>query len=273
MDTDLPTQSKFHQWSKSLGSLFGFLILSWLFALLGPLSVLFPLLAFVAVVRMLAAGRLRMAVVFLILLPTSVGFVTGAYDYLAGSAKLRSSGLPDTTFHNLDPVMRCGRVTSGCIVMGNEWVIQIPYNSAVSAMVRIFGLMRGTYSGPYPSHSEAKAALDRAMTVDAKELRADVIAIGPERIRLDEGVGSRLLERTLDRSFFSELDQAPEITAIIWRKECVILRIPVRSTHHADAHSAATVLLSRSVGRPFAYYGEGDYHHHFPPVAWEQELK
>ena len=102
-------------------------------------------------------------------------------------------GLPGTQSSNLDPELRCGRSTSGCIVSGNEWLMHGPNNLAVRMMTRWFGLQRGTYRGPYPSAEQAVAAVAGGGDVSVAEMRADAFRVGNRVVRLDSGVGAGLL--------------------------------------------------------------------------------
>ena len=73
-------------------------------------------------------------------------------DYSNGNARLRYTGLPRTKFYNLDPDSRCGHAGYGCVVMGNEWVTQTPYNCAVRLLTASCGDMQGAYHGTYPTY-------------------------------------------------------------------------------------------------------------------------
>jgi hypothetical protein len=129
--------------------------------------------------------------------------------------------------------------------------------------------MPNTYDGPYPTESDARIAIVNGTAVTIGDLSHDRIVIGGVPTALDEGVGSELLESLeYNHDFFVE--RPPAITAAIWQGECLVLRIPVRSEFDQKPPSAVFVLISRSAGRPFAYYAEGSYSHHFPPVTWKR---
>jgi hypothetical protein len=160
-------------------------------------------------------------------------------------------------------------VTYGCIATGDEWVSQWPYNAAVRILTACLRPMPGAYRGPYPTEKEAAAALRNAPTVARGYLVRDQVVVDGATIQLDEGVGRTLLERIRRFETNSDTD-VQTIQAQIWQEECLILRIPKDSYATDETTSAAIVLLSRSTGRPFAYYAEGNYSHHFPPVTWKK---
>ena len=119
---------------------------------------------------------------------TTVGvFPGGIVDYSNGDACLRYSGLPGTRFHNLDPELRCGRSTYGCIVTGNEWVTQSPYNCALRLATACFGWMPNTYDGPYPTETEAVNAIADSFSVPVRDLQNDRLVIEGSTLQLDEG--------------------------------------------------------------------------------------
>lgn len=254
--------------AKSVGLFFAALLAIWFCFLLGPLSLLLPVIGVVALVYFLRYRRLTFAMLLVLATPLTMSFSWGIVDYANGNASLRFTGLPGTTSHNLDPELRCGRGTSGCIVMGNEWCTQSPYNGAVRLLTATCGWMPNTYVGPYPSESDAKDAIVYGVPVSHYDLHNDRLMIDGAHIGLDDGVGAAILDHLRHCSAGSLHETAREITATIWKRECVILHVPMRLER--DDPSAMIALISRSAGRPFAYYGEGDYYHHFPPVTWKR---
>jgi hypothetical protein len=246
----------------------GAAFLTWLLASFDPIGILFPLLVIFLIARWLANRHWWTATLYFCLLPTTLAGGQGLVDYFRSNAALRYSGLPGTTFHNLDPTYRCGRVTYGCLVYGNEWLTQAPYNFVVTRLIRCFGPMSGTYTGPYPSDEESAAALKTAAEVDSGALAADRLQVGGSEIQLASGVGRRLIEAADydENSIFRRFRAVPPIKAVIWQNDCLILSIP--SLRHEESGSAMIALFDRTRGRPFAYYGVGDYYHRFPPVRW-----
>jgi len=249
----------------------------WVLALLGPVSILVPVIP----VGLLVRGRWRAAVLCVLLSPPVLAFGLGVANYCRGAARLAEAGLPGTTFHNLDPDLRCGRATSGCLVSGNEWVTQWPNNLAVSAMTGLFGPQRGAYTGPYPTEEEALAAVAGAPAVPVSHVVADAIGVGDRTVRLDAGVGAGLLAGAgrgcYDPSLPGEAaavfpEETGPIRAAVWKDACLVLRIPAGAMQEPGepVQAACVAVCDLTTGRPFAYYAEGRYYHRFPPVPWRR---
>lgn len=258
--------------ASALTTLLGSVLGTWCCTVVGPLGYVFPFVAAGCLTYFLIRRRWVMALVYVALLPTSVAFVTGIVDYVTGNASLRYSGLPCTEFHNLDPDLRCGRTTYGCVVHGNEWIMQIPYNTTVRLLITTLGFMPGTYTGPYPSRVEAIEAVRQGVPISAVDLSEDRVAVDKDECRLDKNVGEELLTKSFYPVNTSEIRAEmtlPAIKAANWREECILLRIPFNPLYLSE--SAMVVLVSREKGRPFAYYAEGEYSHHFPPVSWRAD--
>lgn len=247
--------------------------------LFGPLTYLFvPVLVYLMTRR-----RFVEVVVYVLLSPLGVYFALGVHDYLRGRGELRYAGLGYTTFHNVDPQLRCPRATSGPRVIGHEWIVHAPYNGAMRLMTGLLGYMRGAYRGPYPTRAQTLDLLSAgAETVALRRLADDLLVLDGRAVRLDPGVGRHLLRGTpydvlLAASVRGE-DVADELAILgpvrgrVWREQCVILRIPSEYPSGGNparrSESARIVLIDAERGRPFAYYGTGSYHHHYPPVYW-----
>src|SRR5579872_797678 len=95
------------------------LVLIWLVASVGILSAAVPVVIALPLVFFLQHRRFTAALILVLATPLSASFFWGIVDYANGNARLRCLGYPGTTFYNLDPKLRCGRTTSGCIVFGN----------------------------------------------------------------------------------------------------------------------------------------------------------
>lgn len=245
------------------------LLAAWGGTFLGPIAYV----ALVPLAFLVARKRYKLVALCLLLTPISVSFFTGAGSYALGSAHLKYFGLPGPTFFNLDPDLRCGRSTSGCCGNGSEWMTHAPNNAAVTLLTRLFGPQPGTYTGPYPSESQAKAALAAAMPVSLDALLKDQIDLARRPLKLDAGVGRGLLDGSLLCSyppFTGEAELAPviervgPITATAAHAPCLIVRIPM----YEDC--ARIALIDTATGRPFAFYAEGDAPDRFPPVAWRK---
>ncbi|MCB9698735.1 MAG: hypothetical protein H6738_18280 [Alphaproteobacteria bacterium] len=80
--------------------------------------------------------------------------------YASGTAELRTYGMPDPEFFNLDPTWRMHWRTRGCVIDGTEALTDEPYNATLKLLVTVFGPMPGAYDGPIPERAAAWAALD-----------------------------------------------------------------------------------------------------------------
>jgi hypothetical protein len=248
----------------------------WVLWFLGPLSVLFPLVPLL----LLGARRYRAAALCLLLSPVCVSVVLAVSAYCSGRAALADVGLPGTEFHNLDPDLRCGRSTSGCLVQGNEWMTQSPYNATLRAMIGVFGPQPGAYTGPYPSAADATGALAAAaQDVPLDDLRSDTVRLPGRVVTLDPGVGPGLLRASpvlVDLDAASDpyhiRDQLGPVRAALWKDACLIVRIPRgdRSGPAEPEQAACLAVIDLTTGRPFAYYAQGGYGHRFPPVTWKR---
>jgi hypothetical protein len=266
----------------NLGMTVGLLLSTWAAVLLGGLGVL---IVFVAIVMfMWAVARRRWLAIGLALLlsPMCVSVFVAASRYTGGTAVIEGMGLPGTEYGNVDPTLRCGRVTGGCLVSGTEWITEVPNNATVALLTRVFGPQRGAYTGPYPTDVQASAAVAAGgEPVPAAAVRADAIVLKTGTVNLAPGVGKRLLGNTYLSQWYDGTMPAPwaaqtlldigPITGVLWQG-CLVLRIPAgeRNPANGEPQAACIVVVDPAAGYPFAYYAEGDYYHRYPPVEWRK---
>jgi hypothetical protein len=248
-------------------------VASWVFGVLGPASILVPVIPVVLIFM----RRPWAAVVCVLLSPLGVGFANGVVRYCRGEAYILYEGLPGTQSHNLDRELRCEQYSSGCLISGNEWLNHGPNNAAVRLMTRWFGPEPGTYRGPYPTEAEALAAVAGGQAVPVADVRSDAIRVGDRVVRLDAGVGTGLLRAGgADYDAQYGLDQAGllavlgPIRAVVWRDSCLIIRVPTATRDDKGVQSGCVAVCDVGTGRPFAYFAEGEYHHRVPPVMWRR---
>lgn len=214
-----------------------------------------------------AAVRVRLwllAAVALVGLPLTSAGVQGA-RYFRGTATFQTMGLPGITTFNPDRTYRCQWSTGGCLVNGNEWITQDPANLTLRTLVWLFGPMRGSYTGPYPTEDESLAAItsDSAVTLPADSISSDKIDVGGTSVRLDAGIGKRLLE-TFGR--YDPLDGHFELKAALWQSSVLLIGLP--PDPKVEEGHAGVVAIDVNAGRPFAYYGTT--WQRFPPVWWSK---
>jgi hypothetical protein len=219
----------------------------------------------------------RVLLVFVLLTPPSLNFWMGVGRHACGRGFLMYEGLPGTECFNLDPQLRCPRYTSGCIVFGDEWMTHGANNAAMWLMSGVFGPQPGAYRGPYPTEDDAKAALANAQVVPPRDLLDDCVELNGNLFRLDVGVGKELVERSFGWVMKQAQNTPPEddtqqleLTAVLWRGSCLILRVPKQTYGETDRSGAMIAVFDTKTGRPFAYYAEGAHSHHFPPVMWKK---
>ncbi|MEW4564509.1 hypothetical protein AB1K70_18355 [Bremerella sp. JC770] len=252
----------------SIALVVGTIIGCWVLAILGPLSLFFPLLAVGVILHLLSKRQMLAAFSIVALSPFTIAVVMATYGYANGTATLHGMGYPGQGYFNVDPTTRSPRSNGGCCVSGNEWIFILPNNVTVTALSATLGPMRGSYRGSYPTEAEAKQAIKTGTPVAKEDLQAGFFAVEDHNIKLDQGVGARLLDRLHYDLFFD--DPPPAITATVYDQDCLILRIPVEEDWDATTQSAVIALISTEKGRPFAYYVEGEYHQRFPPVSWNR---
>ena len=264
---------KWHDAMRQSGPLLAFftIVSTWLSAGFG--AILFPV-PIVLFALLIATRRWGLVALCALLSPMTLSFAAGVAGYCTGTATINGMGLPGTGYHNLDPELRCGRSTGGCLVNGGEILTDPPHNLAVVALTRLFGPQPGAYTGPYPTESEAKAALASAPPVSIDLLLKDQVDVAQPPVKLDAGVGAGLLKPSqigmlheqLPSPYAREfLDELGADRGALFQNTCLLLRLP-----GPDAASAMIVLLDTATGRPFAYYGEGEFYQRFPPVAWRK---
>jgi len=133
------------------------------------------------------------------------------------------------------------------------------------------GYMPQTYTGPYPQKNEAILELQNGTSIDQEELRKDIVRIEDKTLRLDSGVGAKLLQMINRLSYPPHFK--PNIVAKLWQEDCLILGLPIVDNHTFKEVATIIVLIGADTGRPFAYFSikNGGCDWHFPPVMWRSE--
>lgn len=255
---------------------------TWGLATLGPFAILIWLPALALTIH----GRLVLATLTIALSPPPVYFVQATADYIRGDAVLIEAGPAASINHNLDPDLRCYRVTTGGMHMGDEWVKAWPNNGAVRLMSAFFGPMANTYQGAYPTQVEAERlfAASPSVLIEPILLLADRLELPDRTITLQPGVGSAIFagnnsaleidwEAVHPRLITAWDHQIVSATASIWQEQCLLIRVERKlpiddqtkpstvdliSMQLADSdveyvHTTLT-LIDVDTGKPFAVY-------------------
>lgn len=96
----------------SIGWLVFWIALLWLGAGFPPANLLaftFPIVCLLY----LARARFKPLALYVLFSPFAISALQGAMDYARGTARLQCNGLPDLEFWNVDPELRCCRMTHG----------------------------------------------------------------------------------------------------------------------------------------------------------------
>jgi hypothetical protein len=184
-------------------------------------------------------------ILFIVLCPLTFWFARGFWDYAHGNAVLPAKiGWPWQA--TTDPVTRLWRDTKEGygffhLPRGDEWIHEIPYENALIIATQMFGPMRGTYAGPYPTEAQAREALRKAEIVTPDE--RGVIVLDGQKIFLEGLLGD------MPRSIPGR--SPPVLFATAWQHECIVVGVQPPGADQIYS----IYLYSRSTGRKFAHYG------------------
>ncbi len=179
-------------------------------------------------------------------------------------------GLPGPSFYNVDPQTRLSRTTGGCLVSGSEFLFQAPNNCTLAVLTKVFGPMRGSYDGPYPTEEQANAALGGATALNMEQFKQGRIAFDATSIEIGQELATKLLWQaglTLfgnDDVALEEGKNPPAIDAAVINTVVILrLRRPFDSEH-----AALIVLIDSKTTKPFAFYYRGQHFPRRPATSW-----
>jgi hypothetical protein len=186
----------------------------------------------------------------LLLLPSLFAASWGHACYWLGCARMHGMGLYRPLISTgLDRETRVPHTTGGCLVSGGEWMVTAPNNFAVYLNTKLFGFMRGTYTGPWPSADESRAALQHGQPVSPQDLAAGQITIGSRHFELD--ASARTLAQAVEH-----LDACGEegcITGAVSVDGCLVLGF---SDFETDAPKIIVPIgcTAPALGQPLGWY-------------------
>ncbi len=192
----------------------------------------------------------------LLLNPFSFAIVPAAIDYNQGIARLKGMGLPNIEYYNIDPETRYTRTTGGCLINGNEWLRDTPYNMTVILLCKIFGWQKGSYDGPYPSKAEALILSDRAKIVPTSDFINGTIRVNGSGLQLtNEQIEALIHGLYLEFCIFKDECKKGTVSAIVYQDRCLILRI--QYTIRSNEKSDFMIFFDLDNSRQFAYFNIG----------------
>lgn len=252
----------------------GALVLEWLATTFGTIVFVPAVACAVPLARHRRWGLLGAVI---LLSPFVASFLIACGQFASGTARLQYMGYPGPEAFNVDPDLRCERSTGGCVVHGGEWMTDEPHNAAIRTLTALFGPQPGAYTGPYPTNTQAAAAIQSATTLKAAQLASDPFSVNGTPVKLASGIGNALLRVTqldeLESSaslFQQELTELGPMSAALWMGRCVVLDIPTGGSAAAPGADGCLVVIDLQKGRPFAHYARGKYHYPIPPATWSR---
>jgi hypothetical protein len=225
------------------------LVASWLCFPLYPLGLLIEIPCLIV----LLLRRSRLAALSILL---SSSFIIGAFcfvsvsvSYWTGNARLSAGGLPGPTFYNLDRQTRSYWRNTGCAIWPWQLLTESVSNTTLRLHCGIFGPLRGTYHGTYPTPQAAISALQSHSYPVARGAWArGEITVGGQIVKIKGPANSKEFGRargSLFRGFVPE-------NATIYQGTCLILEDT--GTPEQDFGGSSIALFDIATGRIFAYY-------------------
>ncbi len=240
----------------------GAVVAQWIVSGLGPLSLL--ILVIVPVSFLILAKRRWFVVAGLVVVasPLSVSFAKGIVTWYQGDGYMMGTGYRTSAAASIDSFTRLPQTTSGCLVNGNEWVVQTPYNFALRLMTAIGGISKRAYEGPVPTELEARAALVNAVPLGWDELSQGRVQLHGRNIQLATAIGAALIYSCYDidplRDQVSD-SFTPTIRATIWKDQVMVIGmrghdLDLGIGEYGFDKTAQVIVIDTKAGKPFAYF-------------------
>lgn len=197
----------------------------------------------------LAAGLLAS----LVAAPPIFVTLAAVVGYLDGSAALVASGLPGFRAWNIDPDTRLGRrMIGGCIVDWPMELVEDVHNDTLRSLVHLFGPMRGSYVGPYPSEKERGEALLGAEPVDPAAVARGALTVAGQPVTLAPEVAAAIL-----RAQYGSGEPPSEARCALWAGSVALLVLPADDAFFLDdaMADALVAVFEARTGRLLGYEG------------------
>ena len=250
----------------------GGLLLSWFFAGFGVLSWLGAAMPFFMALHIWKSSR-SWAIFLGLASPVVVAAGLAVTSYFRGTASLGFHGLPGLSSYNLDRETRLPRQGGGCVVNGSEWLWDAWPNSILRGCVAVFGPMKGTPDGEYPSEVVLTEPWPDAEWLQIRDLRSGRVSLGGEIRTIP--CGADLLDRYAS---WAEDEQASPPDSLWDPEEAVELRgkafvggsfaVRIESRMFGDEPASVTILFGGNPAVVMGYFAPrgSAQRSRFPPI-------
>ena len=170
-------------------------------------------------------------------------------------------------FASIDPRTRTPKSHYvGCQRGLSDWYAIWLADRILRGFVTLFGPVRDTYLGPFPTHAQAFAAIRSAASVSLSEAAYDRIQVGQRTYHLSPGIGPQIL--SWPRCYLPlDLDHdTRQITAVESPPGVLIVAVPALDVDGDTRIGMRLALIDPRCGRVFAYYYDSDAGWPDPPV-------
>jgi hypothetical protein len=226
-------------------------VIGWISVFVGFVSLLaIPL--FVGVIAwLIRRNRWRSLTALLLTSPCALAAGLAVLGYSRGTGRLQTVGFPDTELFNVNATTRYQSTSSGCVVSGSEWVLQLPNNLTLLALHFLMGPMPGAYDGPYPQRDELRDPLRSASQFGWAELEQDSVAVAGGAFHLRPGLGSGLAA-----ALEPEPSDGPRCrpTVALWHDRVLVLQFHA-AIAEVEKDEPLVVLVDAITGKVIAYEG------------------
>lgn len=235
------------------------ILASWILLAIGSPGMGILLVALmIASLLFAVCWRSALPLIFLLLNPIPVDFGLGLHEWFEEKPRFSYMGLPGNEFYNLDPVTRCYRETGGCVIRGDEWIIQSPRNAGLRWMVRLFGYPGHTYHGPYPSKMEAVSLTETNSATPPELFLNGRVLVNGKTIAIGQDAAKMFLQ-DFQMTFFEieSKEFVRNVRAAIFKDRCLVVRAGVKermSDGSFTNESEGIVLFDLDNNRAFARY-------------------
>jgi len=195
--------------------------------------------------------------------PLALNFGFGAVDWFGNRPSFYGRGLPGLDASNLDSNTRCYFSSGGCVIVGGEWVLDIPHNLGLRLMTTVLGRPPRVYGGPYPSREEVAELTENAPQTKPEDFLKGEIRANGKPMTVGRDTSTKILQDLGQTEFEFDSDFVQRsVRAAIYKERCLIVRVQTRNTLLAneksledDTNRDGCILFDLRSNRAFARYG------------------